>query len=153
MAAFPLASPPASASAKLRAKPARNGLVGDDMRVDRLNEVNSPDLSADHQKEAAHLITPSALDQPQRVTAAMLPVAAPSSSVPAMVAAPAPQSDSPVGSTWIAQVLGGVLGLIGGAVGWFLIGSTPKRDEMSPEAQSGRCKGYNWASAYYNRSD
>jgi len=154
MAAFPLAPPPASASAKLRAKPARNGLVGDDVQVVRLKEINSPDLAADRQNEAAHLMAPSAVEQPQRVTAAMLPGSAPPSSLPAMVATPASQNDSPVwAASWMAQALGGVLGLLGGGVGWFLIGSTRKRGEMSPEPQSGRPNGYNWASAYYDRWD
>jgi hypothetical protein len=149
MAAFPLASPATSASAKSRAKPARDALVSNDTRSDRSNEINWLDFGADDRKEAAHLITPGALEHPQRITAAILPAAASPSSVPAMVATP--QNDSATGGvSGIAQALGGIFlgGLLAGGVGWFLIGSRRRRDDLRPKATRNRSKDYYWASAY-----
>lgn len=131
MTASPLASLPASASAKpvtkLVAKPGRNKPTGDGV-VD-WDDVNALDRAADGPKTAMPLAAASAVTQPQRAVAAMVPVPASQPTMPTMVATPEPDpATSGSGSSWISQATGGALGggAVGAAIVWLLFGSKLK---------------------------
>jgi len=118
IAAFAPAPAPAPqpASASVEPEPSEFVVGGQTVQVASPDDVNALDLAADDQDAAAKTATPSDVTEPEPAAQAM-------------VAMPAPQDASPIGSaSWIAQVLAALGGAIAaGSVAWFLIGSAPQR--------------------------
>ncbi len=123
--ALPPVAPTAAAAAEAAPQPAPatsdtqpSDIVvkGQTVQVAPPDAVNAIDLAADNHNDAALAATKG--DSAQATPA-----------VQAMVAAPAVEDASPVGSAkWIAQVLAAFGGAVAaGSVAWFLIGSTPQR--------------------------
>ncbi len=109
---------PAPQPASTFAEPQPSELVvgGQTVQVASPDAVNPLDLAADDQDAAAKAATPRDIVQAEPAAQAM-------------IATPAPQDASPIGSaSWIAQVLAALGGAVAaGSVAWFLIGSAPQR--------------------------